>query len=90
MALLCRVLLNRLQGQSRAETCATVREAKGWQGAILLLPCAGEGRRGVLPAWQIVMLPVTLAIRSGWDFLLTSGWQVGFLLFSAPWSKTSF
>lgn len=45
--------------------------------------CAGEGRAGVLPACQIVVLPVTLVIgsRIGWDFLLTPGWQAGFLLF---------
>lgn len=33
-----RALLNRLQGQPRAETCAAAGEAKGWQGAMLLLP----------------------------------------------------
>lgn len=58
-------------GQSKAETCATAGEAKGWQGAMLLPPlqgtaedCAGKGRGGVLPACQIVLLPVTLVTRS--------------------------
>lgn len=40
--------------------------------------CTGKGRGGILPACEIVVFPVTLIIGSGWDFLLTSGWQVGF------------
>lgn len=95
-----RAVLNPLHGQCRSGTCATVGEAKGWQGATLLLPFSGrlgvelhrEGQErcfASLSDW-IVMLPVALVIESGWDFLLTSKQQMGFLLVSAPWSKTSF
>lgn len=81
-----RVLLNRLQAQCRAEICAAAGDEKGCQGAMCSSPlgerwgrdCTGKGRGGILPACEIVVFPVTLIIGSGWDFLLTSGWQVGF------------